>query len=85
MGVLKRAWDLSGWIVGGYTIWRQLKAMSEAKNEFYMSLSPEQQAQWEYIFGKPQIAPQMQNLPPVQVVAQGATQPSQIEQVVAGT
>lgn len=71
MSMFKRAWDAAGWLIGGYTVYRQLKTMDEAKDELYTNLSPEQRAEWDRIFGKPNAAP--------------ASTAPQIDQIKAGT
>lgn len=84
MSVLKRAWDLSGWIIGGYTLYKQLQSISAAKDDFYGTLSAGQQAQWDSIFGKPSVVQNISSLslPPVKM-PQAAVTPA--DHLTAGT
>lgn len=87
MGVLKRAWDASGWIIGGYTVWKQLQSLSSAKDDLYNELSPSQQAQYDSIFGKPSASKGIQSPVVPQVVVHPNTQidvPTQLTRVQAG-
>lgn len=81
MKFLKRVWNIASWTASGMLIYRQLKALNEGKNELYQSLSPEQQSEWEHIFGKPDLSIQPISIPTVQVPTKAST----IEQVQAGT
>lgn len=87
MKAARKIWDAAGWLVTGYAIYRQLKGMNEIKNEYYLTLSPEQQAQWDKVFGKPGATsliptPSFPQVLRSQVVS---SLPTNIEQVVAGT
>lgn len=53
MGIINRAWNLATWTVTVYTIYKQLQTLGEMKNELYTTLTPEQQAEWNRIFGTP--------------------------------
>lgn len=53
MSIFSRAWNLATWTVTVYTVYKQLQTLSEMKDELYSTLSPEQQAEWNKIFGKP--------------------------------
>ena len=52
-GILKKVWDWSGYILGGYAIYKQLNTANQAKDDLYQNLSPEQRKTWDGIFGKP--------------------------------
>ncbi len=83
---LKRAWDLSGWMIGGYTIWKQLQSLSSAKDEFYQELSPELQSKYDSVFGHPMLttAVPVTQMPAVKVVTP-AKQISQVTQIKTGS
>lgn len=49
----KKIWDYAGWFVAVYTIYNQFKTLNQAKDEFYSTMEPSQQARWDAIFGKP--------------------------------
>jgi hypothetical protein len=86
MGILKRAWDLSGWILGGYTVYKQLQGLREAKNDFYQSLSSSQKSEWDKIFGAPgtvQIVTPF--IPPVQIRSTVPQPAPTMTQLQAGT
>lgn len=53
MGILRKAWDYSGWVIGAYTIYKQLQSMQQAKTDLYNTLSPAEQAEWNSVFGNP--------------------------------
>lgn len=99
MGILKRVWDYSGWIIGGYTLYKQLQSMSAAKNDLYAALSDDQKKEWNAIFGDPTIQPQVTaqpmptvTMPPAAAVAASTQQIQAVTsqtapavQLVAGT
>lgn len=86
MKLFKTAWDNVGWIVGIYTVYKQLQSINEMKNDVYAQLSPSEQSQWDRIFGKPG---GLQNpFPTAPVVTTGVVTSktaSPITQIKAGT
>jgi hypothetical protein len=41
---LKKLWEYAGWVVSAYTVYHQVSTLNQIKNEFYSSLTPDQQA-----------------------------------------
>lgn len=84
MGILKRLWDYSGWIIGGYTIYKQLQTAQSAKEDLYAALTPDEQAKWRAVFGDPTAAANVKNLQLPGVPVPTATEPTAAH-LVAGT
>ena len=76
---IKQIWDYAGWFVAFYSIYKQVSVLKEAKNEFYETLEPSQQARWDSIFGKP-----VTTLPVTPIAAMPIVEPT-LTQVVSGT
>ncbi len=80
---LRKLWTFASYIAGGYAVYNQLKTLKQAKDELYGELTPEQQAQWNKIFGSPDSG-RITNpviTKPVQVVRSGI---SDLEKIKAG-
>lgn len=48
---MKKLWEWSGWILGIYSVYSNIKTMDKLRGEVYESLSPEQKAKFESVVG----------------------------------
>ena len=53
MGVLGRTWRAISISFTVYTIYKKLQEMNTSRYDFYSDLTPDLQAQWDDLFGKP--------------------------------
>lgn len=63
--MLKRIWNIVSFGFTGLMIWERVKAADKARSELYNTLSPEEKAEWDRVFGTPDIAVSNPQLPPV--------------------
>lgn len=53
MEKLKRLWFTFSWGITIFSVYKKLKEAGEMQEDFYSELSPDLQAEWDYLFGKP--------------------------------
>jgi hypothetical protein len=101
MSTLRRIWDLSGWVIGGVTLYSKLKSLKQDSLDIFNDLTPAQQAQWIKSFGDPRpqaavVSPSLPSIAPAPTnqssgIALNTTVPSitvaapTLTQVKAGT
>lgn len=86
MGIGKRTWDFIGYAVGAYTIYGRLQSAWAAKNSLYSTLSPDQQAEWDKVFGKPSVSVALPPQPMLNIqMPAPTTAAGNVVQIQAGT
>jgi hypothetical protein len=49
----QKLWQALTWVAGGYAVYQHLKTLNHAKDDLFNELTPEQQATWIKVFGRP--------------------------------